>query len=526
MNTRLLILFVLLSLASSAAQAVRDGYGARSECDRYDRAQCLVGKSGHAADACRRFTQCASRNIFALLELGHDLEQARHLRSALTVYEEGLKIHNNHRELLRRKVLIESDIQEENRQEQNQASSSYAGGGAKEDAYLQGRLDAIKCKRLQGAEAMAACQSALQVDSNNAELQNNLQHASRLSGSTSPASKSYGSENIYDNAKANSVATLNSPANYQQSSPPDQQAKIPAMTLVEQLRLLAQLRKERLISKQEFQRRKLALLDNTFQETNSGPVVAAAKSSADLTRGLKLGRFHALVIGNNSYTGLPRLETAIADAKAIASTLRSSYGFSVKTLIDASRYDILKELSRLRASLSEQDNLLIYYAGHGYVDEATGRGYWLPVDAEEDNFANWISTNDVTDVLNGMNALHVLVVADSCYSGTLTRGTRFRAAGWENDRRALIRRLATKRSRKVLSSGGIEPVLDSGGGEHSVFTKALLDVLQENSDVMEGNRLFLELRERVVLNADQTPEYADIRKAGHEGGDFIFVRRR
>ena len=206
--------------------------------------------------------------------------------------------------------------------------------------------------------------------------------------------------------------------------------------------------------------------------------------------------------------------------------MRRDYGFSAKTLIDASRYDILKELSRLRVSLSEQDNLLIYYAGHGYVDEASGRGYWLPVDAEEDNFANWISTNDVTDVLNGMNALHVLVVADSCFSGTLTRGTRLRAAGWENDRRALIRRLATKRSRKVLSSGGIEPVLDSGGGEHSVFTKALLDVLQENTDVMEGNRLFLELRERVVLNADQTPEYADIREAGHEGGDFIFVRRR
>ena len=515
------MLFILLSLASSAAQAA----GAQ-----YDRAQCLVAKNSHAADACRRFTQCAGRNVLALLELGRELEQARHLRSALTVYEQGLKIHNNHRDLLRRKVLVESDIHELDWQKQNRKSGSYADGGAKEHRNLQARLDAIKCKRLQGAEALAACQSALLVDGNNAVLQKNRQHASKpttgLPASIDPASKNIAAVDTDHISKANNVAIPNSVDKYKQSPPAERLIKTSVLPLVEQMKLLAQLRKERLISKQDFQRRKLALLDNTFQETNSATAVSTAMSAAELTRGLNLGRFHALVIGNNSYKGLPRLKTAIADAKAIASTLRSSYGFSVKTLIDASRYDILKELSRLRASLSKQDNLLIYYAGHGYVDEATGRGYWLPVDAEEDNFANWISTNDITDVLNGMNALHVLVVADSCYSGTLTRGGGFRAAGWENDRRALIQRLVSKRSRKVLSSGGIEPVLDSGGGEHSVFTKALLDVLQENLDVMEGNRLFLQLRERVVLNADQTPEYADIRKAGHEGGDFIFVRRK
>ena len=69
-------------------------------------------------------------------------------------------------------------------------------------------------------------------------------------------------------------------------------------------------------------------------------------------------------------------------------------------------------------------------------------------------------------------------------------------------------------------------MLDSGGGQHSVFAKALLNVLQENQGIMEGTRLFQRLREVVVYNADQTPEYAPADKAGHEGGDFIFVRRR
>jgi hypothetical protein len=26
-----------------------------------------------------------------------------------------------------------------------------------------------------------------------------------------------------------------------------------------------------------------------------------------------------------------------------------------------------------------------------------------------------------------------------------------------------------------------------------------------------------------MLNSDQTPQYSDIRRAGHEGGEFIFV---
>ena len=79
----------------------------------------------------------------------------------------------------------------------------------------------------------------------------------------------------------------------------------------------------------------------------------------------------------------------------------------------------------------------------------------------------------------------------------------------------------------VLSSGGLEPVIDSGGsGNHSVFASALLNALMENKGIMDGTMLFLKIRRPVMLNADQTPEYSDIRKAGHQGGDFLFVRNK
>jgi len=77
----------------------------------------------------------------------------------------------------------------------------------------------------------------------------------------------------------------------------------------------------------------------------------------------------------------------------------------------------------------------------------------------------------------------------------------------------------------VLSSGGVEPVLDAGGGRHSVFAKAFLEALEENRDVLDGQGLFARIRRPVVLNSPQTPEYSDIRLAGHDGGDFLFVRR-
>jgi hypothetical protein len=66
---------------------------------------------------------------------------------------------------------------------------------------------------------------------------------------------------------------------------------------------------------------------------------------------------------------------------------------------------------------------------------------------------------------------------------------------------------------------------DSGGGnQHSPFASALLEALEENQSVMDGTQLFERIRRPVMLHSDQTPEYADIRKAGHDGGDFLFVR--
>lgn len=185
------------------------------------------------------------------------------------------------------------------------------------------------------------------------------------------------------------------------------------------------------------------------------------------------------------------------------------------------RIDILLALELLRKEMTEWDNLLIYYAGHGYLDEEADEGYWLPVDAQSDSTLNRGSNSSITSTLKAIPAKHVLAVADRCYSGKLARGLHIVKRS-----RNYLSRISRKRARSVLCSGGLEPVIDSGGrGEHSVFASYVIDTLKENKDIILGAELFSKIRRPIMLNPDQTPEYADIRKAGHEGGDFLFVRR-
>ncbi len=257
-----------------------------------------------------------------------------------------------------------------------------------------------------------------------------------------------------------------------------------------------------------------------------GRFVAVAKerqgaaTRAAAMAGIDFGSYQALVIGNDDYQHMKDLKTAANDARAVGTLLERAYNFKVTYLINAGRKEIIDELSRLRRRLTPRDNLLIYFAGHGWLDREAGRGYWLPVDAERDSSANWISTGAISDFLKAMEAKHILVVADSCFSGTLSRAIKLTVPTSE-----YLRRIAGKRARVVLTSGGVEPVLDDGRRGHSVFSAAFLDALEQNTGVLEGSRLFNLIRQPVILNAPQTPEYSDILYTGHDGGDFLFVHK-
>lgn len=249
--------------------------------------------------------------------------------------------------------------------------------------------------------------------------------------------------------------------------------------------------------------------------------VRLAPIAAPAAGKINFGNYHALVIGIDNYRAVTPLKTAVRDARTVAELLQKEYGFKVTLLVDATRNQMLDSFDELRRRLTDSDNLLVYYAGHGHLDTDSDRGFWLPVDADANRRANWLSNSDIADMVRGTRAKHVLLVADSCYAGTLTRSLAVQMNALDD-----FSRLAQKRARTALVSGGLEPVEDSGGGKHSVFAKAFIDALWANTGVVDMSQIFSAMRRQVVLSAQQTPQYSDIRQVGHEGGDFIFVRRK
>ncbi|KOR30864.1 hypothetical protein TI05_13335 [Achromatium sp. WMS3] len=209
--------------------------------------------------------------------------------------------------------------------------------------------------------------------------------------------------------------------------------------------------------------------DNTNSNTSSGSDAYIAyesvapfknepidhKKAKQLTRNFTT---HALVIGNNNYLNKPwgKLQTAVFDAQEVAEVLKKRYGYKVKLLIDATRDEILQQFTYYRNNLTRNTALLIYYAGHGWLDKEAGRAYWIPVDGGPlSDTRNWIANDDITSTLKAMKARHVLVISDSCFSGTLTRGVAGMA-----DRRALLqikeKRYADKYYNKNIWLIGVE----------------------------------------------------------------------
>jgi TPR repeat protein len=260
---------------------------------------------------------------------------------------------------------------------------------------------------------------------------------------------------------------------------------------------------------------------------SSSPPPAEPKMSAGE---LNLSGYYALIIGNDKYESLPGLSSAVNDAQAVEKVLKDRYGFKTRLLVNATRADILTALNDFRQSLRDRDSFLIYYAGHGELNERSLLGYWLPVNAKRDDTTEWISDRMVTDQIGLMAARHIMIIADSCYSGAMTRdsGVRLVATAGASSEVKRLTKLALLPSRTVLTSGGDAPVLDGGAGANSIFARALIDALSRNHGVLEGSSLYDQVFDPVRKAAarfrvDQSPRYSALADAGHLNGEFLLI---
>jgi hypothetical protein len=267
---------------------------------------------------------------------------------------------------------------------------------------------------------------------------------------------------------------------------------------------------------------------------NNQTLTSTTKAETINSRGMNFGKYYALIIANQHYDNINDLSTPHADAERAKKILQESYGFEVITLLDADNTGVMDAVNQLNEKVGEEDNLLIFYAGHG-TRISTGdleEGYWLPRNANtppDDTF--WVSNEFVTRHLARLKAKRVMVVADSCYVGLLSSSPGYlfmsAKADYSED---YIRYKLPKRSRLLLTSGGDQPVLDNQGQEHSVFARAFLDALEQGQGIITAPELFLKIKDKVSNEAptvvvNQMPEFKPIKGAGHEVGDFFFIKQ-
>lgn len=284
------------------------------------------------------------------------------------------------------------------------------------------------------------------------------------------------------------------------------------------------------------------LIAARLDDSDASPAAAAASSSSSNGAGtagltpeienklwerMPAKQYHALIIGNNDYRYISPLKTAVNDAVAVEKVLREMYGFKTKLLRDADRTQILAAINEYRLKLGDDANLLIYYAGHGDYVEKMRKAYWWPVDAKSTDSTNWISADDISDNLRGMDAKHVLVISDSCFSGQLRKGDIAGTSALTLSEKKL-REMMYGTSRTLIASGSNEPVVDDEGNGHSIFANALLRGLKDiEANVFTAYDLFyMEVLPKGAASKRQTPQYDRLYSAGHNDGDFVFFKNR
>ncbi|CAN2041281.1 metacaspase-1 [Candidatus Magnetomoraceae bacterium gMMP-15] len=241
---------------------------------------------------------------------------------------------------------------------------------------------------------------------------------------------------------------------------------------------------------------------------------------------------YALIIGINDYAKWVPLRTAVNDAIGLKDVLIRRYGFMEKnvkiiTNKEGSRSGIVKTLRNMAGGLGSEDNLLIYFAGHGQLDDLTNEGYWIPVEGEIDDPCTWI-TNSVIKKIFGSDKIrgkNVMIVADSCYSGNLLRGGAALRSDFGKNYEKKLLKLASKRSRQAITSGGLEPVADGGRDGHSLFAYYLITALKNNKksliafeDLFNSN-----VRDSVIQKGGQRPIVGRLQTPMDEDGQFVLT---
>ncbi len=250
-----------------------------------------------------------------------------------------------------------------------------------------------------------------------------------------------------------------------------------------------------------------------------------ASIQAEETRGLTVslkelglkenlvGRQYLVMIAVDRYEKWLPLKNPVKDAREVKNILTSLYYIDeVIELYDkeATKANIMKLFEKLASRLTVTDSLLLYYAGHGYLDKITDTGFWIPVNGGTDVYAqeNWLPNTQIRGIVSRLKASHICLIADACFSGDILSSTRGISPTIDND---YFKKAYERTSRQVLTSGASEAVPDK-----SEFCRLLKMALEKNkSPYLDPVMLYNEIRLGVK---DTLPMSGNLKETGHQDG--------
>jgi hypothetical protein len=223
----------------------------------------------------------------------------------------------------------------------------------------------------------------------------------------------------------------------------------------------------------------------------------------------------ALVIGNDSYTNVAALRTAVGDARAVGDQLEKM-GFIVRRALDVDQRAMSRALAAFDAELQPGDRALLFFSGHGF--EISGANYLLPTDVPSAQFNQIALVRDaafsVESVIDGVRergARLTILILDACRDNpfALSARTSVGTGG--------LARVDAPEGVFVLMSAGakqeaLDRLSDSDDEKNSVFTRMFL------RELARPGRTLVEIAKATQVSVkalaatvgyEQTPAYYD-----------------
>lgn len=254
--------------------------------------------------------------------------------------------------------------------------------------------------------------------------------------------------------------------------------------------------------------------------------VLVGKDAADNVVALNR-KDYVLLFATNKYDHWDDLVNPIHDAQTIANELKEKYGFEVD-LVENPTVEVIWEKLREynERKFAPQDQLLIFFAGHGHYDESFGEGYVVAKNSLTNDVSKttYLSHNRLRGVINNISCNHILLTMDVCFGGTLDPVIAS-SRGMESEvsvNQMLVRKWS-HRTRKYLTSGGKEYVSDGIPDKHSPFAGKLIESLRTYG----GSDRILTLAE-LQANLEKLKQLPRFGSFGNDEplSDFVFVGKQ